>query len=193
MDRDRDRRETWPPEPEVASASGGHLAPEPPPTSPLDALSSSPEPPWQQPPPDPSMAPTQSRAATVEGRARRPRRRVPIRRVKRTLRHVDPKSILRLSLFYSAAFMVVWLIVVAILYGIVNSLGMFDAIESLSRALALGWRLDITLGFVLRWAFVFGLFFSVIFCLINLVIAILYNVAADVVGGAEMTFVEREM
>jgi hypothetical protein len=106
---------------------------------------------------------------------------------------VDPKSILRLSLFYSAAFMVVWLIVVAILYGIVNSLGMFDAIESLSRALALGWKLDITLGFVERWAFVFGLFFSVIFCLINLVIAILYNVAADVVGGAEMTFVEREM
>jgi hypothetical protein len=191
MARDRDRRDVWPPDPEVASASGGHLAPEPPPTSPLDAVTTPPETQWPPSPPDPSVAATQSRAATVEGRTRR-RRRVPIRRVKRTLRHIDPKSILRLSLFYSAAFMVVWLIVVAILYAIVNSLGMFDAIESLSRALALGWKLDITLGFVERWAFVFGLFFCVIICLINLVLAILYNVAADVVGGVEMTFVERE-
>jgi hypothetical protein len=193
MARDRDRRDVWPPDPEVASASGGHLAPEPPPTSPLDAIPPPPETPWRPTPPDPSVAATHSRAASVEGRTRRQRRRVPIRRVKRTLRHIDPKSILRLSLFYSAAFMVVWLIVVAILYVIVNSMGMFDAIESLSRALALGWKLDITLGFVERWAFVFGLFFSVVFCLINLVLAILYNVAADVVGGAEMTFIEREM
>src|SRR3712207_7188221 len=42
------------------------------------------------------------------GTARRPRRR-PVRRVRRTVRHIDPVSVFKLSLFYYGCFLVLWL------------------------------------------------------------------------------------
>jgi hypothetical protein len=181
----------WRPEPEVGPASGGHLAPDVHATGPLfeDV----------QPPSRSSRDRTQampgversSRGRTAA--AGRPRRqRVPVRRVKRTLRHIDPLSVFKLSLFFYAIGVVVWLIFVAILYSVVNSTGIFDAIESFSRGLALGWRVEIDLWFVERWALLIGVIFWLIGALTNLLISFLYNVGADTIGGVEMTFVERD-
>lgn len=123
----------------------------------------------------------------------RGRRRVPTRRLKRTLRHVDPVSILKLSLFFYACFLVIWLIVVAIIYSLLSSMGLFDTIEELAEAFALEWDSQITLFLVERWAFLIGLTFVVVGSLINVFIAFLFNVGADTVGGVEMTFVERDL
>jgi hypothetical protein len=123
----------------------------------------------------------------------RGRRRVPTRRLKRTLRHVDPVSILKLSLFFYVCFLVIWLIVVAIIYSLLSSMGLFDTIEELAEAFAVEWDSQITLFFVERWAFLIGLTFAVVGSLVNVFIAFLYNVAADTVGGVEMTFIERDL
>jgi hypothetical protein len=131
-----------------------------------------------------------SRGRTAADRPRR--QRVPVRRVKRTLRHIDPVSVFKLSLFFYAIGVVVWLIFVAILYSVVNSTGIFDAIESFSRGLALGWRVEIDLWFVEKWALLIGVIFWLIGALTNLLISFLYNVGADTIGGIEMTFVERD-
>lgn len=131
-----------------------------------------------------------SRGRTAPGRSRR--QRVPVRRVKRTLRHIDPLSVFKLSLFFYAIGVVVWLIFVAILYSVVNSTGIFDAIESFSRGLALGWRVEIDLWFVEKWALLIGVIFWLLGALTNLLISFLYNVGADMIGGVEMTFVERD-
>ena len=131
-----------------------------------------------------------SRGRTASGRSRR--QRVPVRRVKRTLRHIDPLSVFKLSLFFYAIGVVVWLIFVAILYSVVNSTGIFDAIESFSRGLALGWRVEIDLWFVEKWALLIGVIFWLLGALTNLLISFLYNVGADMIGGVEMTFVERD-
>ena len=131
-----------------------------------------------------------SRGRTTSGRPRR--QRVPVRRVKRTLRHIDPLSVFKLSLFFYAIGVVVWLIFVAILYSVVNSTGIFDAIESFSRGLALGWRVEIDLWFVEKWALLIGVIMWLIGALTNLLISFLYNVGADTIGGVEMTFVERD-
>jgi hypothetical protein len=115
------------------------------------------------------------------------------RRVRRTLRHVDPLSVLKLSLFYYGCFVVMGLVFVAIAYGLLSSVGLFDRIERLGRALVLWEQVNITLWFVERWTLFLGLILALLAALVNVFLAFLYNLAADVVGGAELTFVERDL
>lgn len=120
------------------------------------------------------------------------RRRPAIRRVRRTVRHVDPFSVLKLSVYFYLIFLLVWLAFVAVLYSLVDSMGVFDAAEDLGRGLVLWEEVNITLGLVEKWALMIGLVFVVIGTFVNTVLSILYNVGADLLGGLELTFVERE-
>ena len=101
-------------------------------------------------------------------------------------------SVFKLSLFFYGIGVVVWLLFVALLYSIVDSTGIFDSIEDVSRGLALGWRVEIDLWFVEKWALLIGVIFWVLGSLANLIISFLYNVGADAIGGVEMTFVEKD-
>jgi Transmembrane domain of unknown function (DUF3566) len=139
----------------------------------------------------PSGNVTASEDRVEASRGRRPRPGV--RRVKRSLRHIDPVSVLKLSLFYYACFLLLWLVFVALVYGVLASLGTFNAIDKIGNAFVLWKDVDISLWFVERWALLIGLTLAVVASLVNLFLAFLYNLAADVVGGAELTFVEREL
>ncbi len=190
MSSREDRPGGFRPEAEPSGASGGHLTPEAgsiydPLTAPL--------------PSEVEAERTRSapRAADViprsEGRGRPVRRRVPVRRVRRTLRHIDPLSVMKLSFFYYGIGLVVWLVFVAIVFSILDSMGLFNSIEEVSEGFALGWQVNISLFFVEKWAFLIGLTLVVIGALVNLLLAFLYNVGADLVGGVEMTFAERDL
>lgn len=120
------------------------------------------------------------------------RKRHTVRRVKRTLRHIDPVSVFKLSLFFYGVGMILWLIFVAIVYSMIDATGIFDSIEDVSRGLALGWRVEIDLWFVEKWALLIGVIFWILLSLMNLLIAFLYNVGADRIGGAKLTFVEKD-
>ena len=108
------------------------------------------------------------------------------------LRHVDPFSVLKLSLFYYACFVILWLVFVAVLYTVLSSTGLLDRVERLGRLFVLWENIDISLWFVERWALIIGLACAVMASFVNVLLAVLYNLAADVVGGAELTFVDRE-
>jgi hypothetical protein len=118
-----------------------------------------------------------------------------VRRVKRTVKHVAPMSVLKLSLFFYAVFLIAWLIVVAILYFFLSSTGVFDSIEQIGRGFAISSLrdLDISLFLVEKYAFLLGVIVSIAGSLLNLFIALLYNVAADSIGGVSLTFVEKEL
>ena len=110
-----------------------------------------------------------------------------------TLRHIDPLSVLKLSLVFYGCVLVVWMVLVAILYALLESAGVFDAIETLGRTAVLWTRLDISLWFVERWTLLVGGVLVVLGAVVNALVAVIYNLASDVVGGMQMTFVEREL
>lgn len=143
--------------------------------------------------PDPAI-PVPRSPASVPTVRQRPtlRRRLPVRRVKRTLRHVDPVSVLKLSAFYYAVFLVIWMLFAAVVYFILKSAGTFDKIEKIATSFAFSLHLHITLLWVEKWAFLIGLIFLVIASIVNLFLAFVYNFAADIVGGVEMTFMEKD-
>ncbi len=83
--------------------------------------------------------------------------------------------------------------VVAVLYWIVEGFGVFEAIEKFGEGMALEWgQIDISLMTVEKWALMIGGIFAVLASLVNVFLAFLYNVGADLVGGVEMTFLERD-
>lgn len=195
-------------EPEVGSASGGHLASGAgsgplfePLDEPLPSETARREAQRRPAAERPSAADkTEAMPRRSEGRTevatrqgRQPvRRRAGLRRVKRTVRHVDPFSVLKLSGFFYATFVLVWLVFVAILYSVVDSMGLFDAAEDLGRGLVLWEEVNITLGLVEKWALLIGITFGIVGTLINTLLAVLYNVGSDLLGGLELTFVERD-
>jgi hypothetical protein len=123
------------------------------------------------------------------------------RRVRRTLRHVDPLSVLKLSLMYYACLLVLWLIAVAVLYSVLSSFGVFETIEKAAKGLRIILngetegvaRFDIDLFLVERWALLAGIAFGILASIGNVILAFLYNLSSDVVGGVELTFVERDL
>ena len=118
--------------------------------------------------------------------------RVGARRVRRTVKHIQPFSVLKVSLILYSVFLILWLIFVAVIYSFVDSAGLFETLESFGRGMALWENVDISLGLVERWAFFIGLGLVVVGSLINLFLAFLYNVISDIVGGVELTFQERD-
>jgi hypothetical protein len=148
---------------------------------------------------DQRRAPVAPQPSTVEQQrveTRRPspspRRRIAGRRVHRTIRHVDVWSVFKLSIFYYACFTVLWLLLVAVLYGLLAHAGLFDAIEKFGKSMVLWDKVDISLIYVEKWALLLAIAFLIIGSLINALIAFLYNFAADTVGGIELTFVEKD-
>ena len=99
-----------------------------------------------------------------------------------------------MSLFFYSVFLAVWLIVVAVLFTLIESTGVFTTIEELGRLFTVrqAQDLNISLGLVEKWAFFIGLAMVAIASIVNMVLALLYNLGSDIVGGVEMTFVERD-
>jgi hypothetical protein len=210
-----DTPEVWgrSPEPAPAPATGGHLPPEIDATGPLFDPLTSPIPAetdtgdaWKRTePPRPQAPPTGERRPQppvrrpppdkMPQRTARPRGRGGLRRVKRTLRHVDPMSVFKVSLIYFACLLVLWLIVVAIIYTVLNGAGLFDSIEKIvvKDLVLVDKGFEITLGLVEKWAFFIGVLLTVTASLINVFLAFLYNAISDAVGGVQMTFVERDV
>ena len=187
MASDRDPSSSWR-NPEVSSASGGHAASEVRPTSWLDEQRA------QVRSTQGLATQTEPRPTTTSGDDQSRRRRIVVRRVRREIRRIDPVSVLKLSLFFYGVFMIVWLFVWAVIYQIASSAGLFDSIHKFGRLAVIPSlaNLDVSLLAVEKWAFLFGLLITLFGSLLNALVAFIYNVGSEMVGGVGVTFLEKD-
>ncbi|HET9250032.1 MAG TPA: DUF3566 domain-containing protein [Actinomycetota bacterium] len=132
--------------------------------------------------------------------------RLPRRGVRRTrveVRRVGPFSVLKFSLiFYFCVFLVIYL-ALAIIWAILSASGVIDSLETLLGSIfppaspsgEISTRgappIEIDSGQLFTWLFVAGCIGVVVWSVINVFIAVMYNLISDIVGGIEVTLADR--
>jgi hypothetical protein len=144
-------------------------------------------------PPVPSVGGTSPATGPLpvsRGRARPPRQ------ASLQLKRVDPWSVLKLALVLAAVTFFVWLVAVGVLYGVMDGMGVWDRLNGTYSDLVspdqAGGGVLINAGRVFGAAAIIGAINSVLLAVAVTVGAFVYNVAADLVGGIELTLSERD-
>jgi hypothetical protein len=129
----------------------------------------------------------------TEAAARRGEERTAARRTRVVIRRVDPWSVLKFSLLFYFCMMLVFLFALLILYWILGVTGVLDSAARVLSDVGFGG----TAGFEFHGYWIFSRLFLigvagvVVWSLVNVLISILYNLIADVVGGIHVTLAER--
>ncbi|MEV5888096.1 DUF3566 domain-containing protein [Nonomuraea fuscirosea] len=118
------------------------------------------------------------------------------------LRRVEPWSAMKFSFVVALVCFVVLFVAVAVLYGVLSALGVFDSIVDLVNQLGKGEQgqssipIDIASWFepvrILGYTALIGAVNVVLITALSTLGAVIYNIASDLVGGVEVTFSEAE-
>ena len=107
------------------------------------------------------------------------------------LRKLGPWSVLKISFLFYLCVMVVILGALMILYGVLGAVGALDSLTRLIRDLFADQSFEIHGDWLFTRGLAIGLAMVVLWTLINVFVAFLYNLLSDVVGGIEVTLSER--
>lgn len=108
---------------------------------------------------------------------------------RRRVRHVDIWSVFKISLLFFFVCGIVWLVAVVIVWNVINAFGWVSQLEGLTGKLVGGsFRLDT--GTLLRAAVLIDLVTVGGFTIGATLLAVLYNLISDVVGGVNLTVEE---
>jgi hypothetical protein len=131
-------------------------------------------------------------APTDETGQRRRFRRPRSRQARVIIRKVGPWSVLKFSLLFYICIMVVILGALVILYSVLGAIGAIENVEELIGKL---FSDEETFRIQGDWLFArattIGIAMVVLWTLINVFVAFLYNLISDIVGGIEVTLSER--
>ena len=113
------------------------------------------------------------------------------RQARVVIRKVGPWSVLKLSVLFYLCIMTVIVGAFVILYGLLDAIGALDSVTRLIRDLFADPTFEIHADWLLTRGVLIGLAMVVLWSLINLFVAFLYNLISDIVGGVEVTLSER--
>jgi uncharacterized membrane protein len=142
---------------------------------------------------------TTQRATTRKGGAKRtttaqpPRERVRTGQVVRrraTVRRIDPWSVLKLSVIFYFCFLLVVMLGLAVFWSVLLRIGILDTLTSFLDDLQL--TLVINGSNIARALFLLGLLNVVLWTGINVFLAFLYNLVADLLGGLRIEMASEE-
>ncbi|EGD54565.1 hypothetical protein SCNU_13323 [Gordonia neofelifaecis NRRL B-59395] len=113
------------------------------------------------------------------------------------IRRVDPWSVFKVSGVLSVAGFFIWMIAVAILYGIMGGMGIWDQINSSFGTLvssdgSTSGQDLISGGQVFMFSALFGIVAAILLTALSTISAYIYNVCADMVGGVEVTLADLD-
>ncbi|MFC4588012.1 DUF3566 domain-containing protein [Sphaerisporangium corydalis] len=117
------------------------------------------------------------------------------------LRRIEPWSAMKFSFVVSLVCFVVLFVAVAVLYGVLSALGVFDSIVNTVTQLTVPdgkttSGIDIKAWFepvrILGYTALLGAVNVVLITALSTLGSVIYNVASDLVGGVEVTFSEAE-
>jgi len=113
------------------------------------------------------------------------------RKIKRTFRQVQLRSLLRVTGVFSLSLAGVWILAALALFLVAEGAGIVENLEALMRQI--GWpQFEMTAWTVLRGALLSGLVFAAVSTALTLLSAFLYNLISDLVGGVQVSIVDEE-
>jgi hypothetical protein len=128
-------------------------------------------------------------------RPRLPRPKPAQRRTRVTVRSVGPLSVLKFSLIFYFCVMVAIFLGLVFLYLILQAVGVIATIEDWVTQIFPskdGSTFHIQAGYLMPRIFLLGCGMVLVWSFINLMVAFLYNLISDVIGGIEITLAEKK-
>lgn len=134
-----------------------------------------------------------------------PRQAAPVggpRRTRVVIRKVGPLSILRWSMFFYFCIFLIFFFAVFIIYGVLDSTGVLKSVGSflVGSGLSSCPQNDVntaTCSFTFNSSWIFSRLFVIgvvlvcVWSIINVLVSLLYNLVSDVIGGVELTLLEK--
>ena len=172
--------------PPVADPPVTHQAPQQPTPAPMPTAPARPATSWGD--HMPANLPANAQGTGLRAPGRRPR----VRRVTRVLRHIDPWSTFKVALLFSAVVYVVALTSGVLLWRVADSTGTLANVERWFTQF--GWEtFELKGGEIFRNAWIIGLFGAVALTGALVLLATLFNLVSDIVGGVRVTVLEEEV
>lgn len=115
-----------------------------------------------------------------------------VRRVNRVVRDIDPWSVFKVTLVFHLALYVMVLISSILIWNVANATGTVDNVERFMESF--GWdtfRFDG--GQIFHNLWILGLFFVFLLTGLAVVMAAVFNLIADLVGGVRVSVLEEEV
>jgi hypothetical protein len=131
------------------------------------------------------------RPSAVETQVRGPRR------AKLAIASVDPWSVFRFTLVFSVTILIVWLVVAAVLFELLRSMGVLDSLTTMINTTFISSTGDRTVDQLfdfkrlMLWAGGLGVINAILFTALGTLGAFVYNLCARIVGGFEVTLTDR--
>jgi len=134
------------------------------------------------------------RPANGQERLVRPAPKAKVRKARLLVSKVEPFSVLKLAFLLSVAFGVITVVAAVGIWALLDLMGTFDAFNQLIQdAMAEGGfdlRQSMSLGQVASYATIIAVVNVVVISIVSMLGAVLYNIAASLVGGVGVTLTD---
>lgn len=141
----------------------------------------------------PPAAPLPVRKTNVPTwRDRRAANRLRARKVRRLIRHIEPWSMLKISLLFYFCLWIIFLVAGVLLWGAAVGSGTIDNIENFILELFALETFEFNGDQIFRASALGGLVLVVAATGFNVLLAVLFNLISDLTGGVRITVVEEE-
>lgn len=160
----------------------------------------------------PTQAPTPAPQAQVSAQTQRPivgvspapsndssplawwrRRRMRVRRVRRTIRHIDPWSVFKVSLILFACIYVAAMAAGVLLWNAAVDSGIIERFQSFVEDVGVFETFVIEGDTLFRAASIIGVVMVAAGAALSVVLAILFNLISDLTGGVRVTILEEDL